>query len=114
MWIRPPETGAAYHGGVGTRGKRIYRGYTLDTRPEPSASKRVFNRGGRHRRNWRQHPYYVRSFGKTKSLYAVACRSAVRDTRQGQPKKYISAQRDMMDLKGGLFVFETKMTLDRS
>jgi hypothetical protein len=35
-------------------------------------------------------------------------------TRQGQPKKYISAQRDMMDLKGGLFVFETKMTLDRS
>ena len=35
-------------------------------------------------------------------------------TRQCQPKKYISAQRDMMDLKGGLFVFETKMTLDRS
>jgi len=32
----------------------------------------------------------------------------------GQPKKYISAQRDMMYLKGGLFVFETKMTLDRS
>ena len=29
-------------------------------------------------------------------------------TRQGQPKKYISAQRDMMDLKGGLFVFESK------
>jgi len=26
-------------------------------------------------------------------------------TRQGQPKKYISAQRDMMDLKGGLFCF---------
>ena len=26
-------------------------------------------------------------------------------TRQGQPKKYISAQRDMMDLKGGLFYF---------
>jgi hypothetical protein len=35
-------------------------------------------------------------------------------TRQGHPKKYISAQRDTMDLKGGLFVFETKMTLDRS
>ena len=35
-------------------------------------------------------------------------------TRQGQPKKCISAQRDMMYLKGGLFVFETKMTLDRS
>ena len=35
-------------------------------------------------------------------------------TRQGQPKKYISAQRDMMDLKGVFFVFETKMTLDRS
>ena len=36
-------------------------------------------------------------------------------TRQGPPKKCISAQRDMMDLKGGLFLFfETKMTLDRS
>jgi len=41
-------------------------------------------------------------------------------TRQGLPKKYISAQRisaqrDMMYLKGGLFLsFETKMTLDRS
>ena len=58
-WILPPETGAAYHGGVGTRGKRISRGYTLDTRPVPSASKRVFDRGGRHRRNWRQNPYDV-------------------------------------------------------
>ena len=30
------------------------RGYTLDTRPVPSASQHVFDRGGRHRRNWRQ------------------------------------------------------------
>ena len=36
------------------------RGYTLDTRPVPSASKRVFDRGGRHRRNWRQNAYYLR------------------------------------------------------
>ena len=39
---------------------------------------------------------------------------AAHATRQGQPKKCISAQRDMMDLKGTFFVFEPKMTLDRS
>ena len=43
------------------RGKRISRGYTSDTRPVPTASKRVFDRGGHLRRNWRQNPYY-RSF----------------------------------------------------
>jgi len=37
-----------------------------------------------------------------------------RSTRQGQPKSHISAQRDMMDLKGVSLEFETKMTLDRS
>jgi hypothetical protein len=35
----------------GTRGTRMSRGYTLDTRHVPSASKRVFDRGGPHRRN---------------------------------------------------------------
>ena len=54
VWTRPPETGAAYHGGVGTRGTRMSRGHTLDTRPVPSASKRMFDRGGCHRRTWRQ------------------------------------------------------------
>ena len=54
QWTRPPETGAAYHGGVGTRGQRMSRENTLDTRPVQSASKRVFDRGGRHRRTWRQ------------------------------------------------------------
>jgi hypothetical protein len=60
----PPEKGAVYHGGGGTRGKRISRGYTLDTRPAPSDIKRVFDRGGRHRRTWRQDD------GKTLTLYA--------------------------------------------
>ena len=55
----------------GTRGTRMSRGYTLDTHHVPSTSKRVFDRGGRHRRNWRQvyglrrqNPYYLRFFGK--------------------------------------------------
>ena len=53
--------------------------------------------------------------GNRRKISAVFWKSRVpTPTRQGQPKKYISAQRDMMDLKGGLFVFETKMTLDRS
>ena len=52
--IRPSETGAVYHGGVGTRGKRISRGYALDTRRARSDSKRVFDRGGRHRCAWRR------------------------------------------------------------
>ena len=61
------------------------RGYTLDTRPVPSASKRVFDRGGRQRRNWRQvyglrrkNPYYLLFFGKMKSLYLDQSRNLAR------------------------------------
>ena len=38
---REQRTAAAW----GTRGTRMSRGYTLDTRHVPSASKRVFDRG---------------------------------------------------------------------
>jgi hypothetical protein len=34
--------------------ERTTCGYILDARPVPSTSKRVFDRCGRHRRNWRQ------------------------------------------------------------
>jgi hypothetical protein len=40
------------------------RGYALDTRPATSDSKRVFDRGGCHRRTWRQ------VYGKALILYA--------------------------------------------
>jgi len=45
------------------------RGHTLDTRPVQSASKRVLDRGGRHRRTWR------RDYGKFLILYAKLAKS---------------------------------------
>jgi len=49
----------------------------------------------------------IRPFGLPYSLFFTTQGPESRSstTRQGQPKKYICAQRDMMDLKGGFFCF---------
>jgi hypothetical protein len=46
-----------------------------------------------------------RSVGMSDSSEILIGRRDTRYTRQGQPKKCISAQRDMMNLKGGFFCF---------